>query len=378
MDMAASFLEVMKMKTKMMKVIGVSLLLSSNLLSPVRAQESVDTNSGASVTLSENGLVVVKDPLIRNESLIHTAVQLQVYHEGQEKVVDQAIEYIKKMEDLWTTNLEGSDIYKINANAGIEPVKVAPETFELIEKALHYSEETGGRFDITIGAVNDLWRIGQADARIPSQEEIDQALPLIDYQKVELNKEDQTVYLKEKGMKIEVGGISKGYIGSGIAKLFSEAGITTAIINLGGNVIVMGTSPSNETGWNVGVQDPDQVRGTVVGTQRMTNYTIITSGIYERYLEVDGVKYHHILDPKTGYPLENEISGVTVFSPNSVDGDALSTSLFLFGIEDGLRYVNEQEGVEAVFIDKNHKVFLSNGLKETFKLTNEDYEIENQ
>lgn len=363
---------------KIIKAIGISLLLCQVGLSSVLAQESVDSLSGASITLSANGLEVTKDPIIRNESLIHTAVQLQVYHAGQEEIIDQAIDYIKKMEDLWTTNLEGSDIYKINEMAGIEPVQVAPDTFELIEKALNYSEVTQGKFDITIGVVNDLWRIGQTDARVPSQEEIEKALPLIDYKKVVLDKDKQTVYLQEKGMKIEVGGISKGYIGSGIAKMFAEAGITTAIINLGGNVIVMGTSPSNEEGWNVGVQDPDQVRGTVVGTQRMTNYTIITSGIYERYLEVDGVKYHHILDPKTGYPLENDISGVTVFSPNSVDGDALSTSLFLFGIQDGLEYVNKQEGIEAVFINKYHQVFLSEGLKETFKLTNEDYQIENQ
>ncbi|HFI0462892.1 TPA: FAD:protein FMN transferase [Streptococcus suis] len=353
-----------------------ALLLLSGPIQEVSSQ-TLDAVSGASVNNTSDDLPVVKDPLSRTESMIHTAVQIKIYHEGQEDLMDQAIEYIKKMEELLSTNIEGSDVYKINAAAGQEPVKVSAETFELIEKALEYSELTEGRFDITIGAVNDLWRIGQDDARVPSQDEIDQALQKIDYKKVILDADNQTVFLSEAGMRIELGGISKGYIGTGIADMFYQTGVTTAIINLGGNVIVMGTSPGSDEGWNVGVQDPDEVRGATVGTQRAKDYAIITSGIYERFLEVDGTRYHHILDPKTGYPLDNNISGVTVFAPRSTDGDALSTSLFLFGIEEGLEFVNQMEGVEAVFIDKEHGVYLSDGLKASFELSNEDYHLEN-
>lgn len=352
-------------------------LLLLNSAQNITAEETTNSDvvSSASIKNTDLPLKVIKNPVSRTESMLHTAVQIQIYHEGQEKVMDLAFDYIKRMEKLFSTNVEGSDVYKINQAAGKEAVKVAPETFELIKKAIEVSELSDGKFDITIGAVTNLWRIGDESARLPKPEEIEAALPKIDYHKIILDEKNQTVKLAEEGMVIELGGISKGYIGSGVVKYLKEAGINTAIVNLGGNVIVIGTSPANKDGWNVGVQDPDEVRGAVVGTRRISDYAIITSGIYERYLEVDGVKYHHILDPKTGYPLDNEISGVTVFAPESVDGDGLSTSLFLFGIEDGLKFIESLEGVEAVFIDKDHHVYLSSGLKDSFELTNEDYTI---
>ena len=178
-------------------------------------------------------------------------------------------------------------------------------------------------------------------------------------------------------MSLELGAISKGFIADQVKAYFEEKGISTAIINLGGNVVVMGTSPNQENGWKVGVQDPDKIRGATVGYVHQANRSIATSGIYERYIEVDGSIYHHILDPNTGYPVENDISGVTVFTDQSTDGDALSTSLFIFGIEEGLAYVNSLDGVEAVFIDKEHGVHLSEGLKDAFVLTNEEYHLAN-
>ncbi|MBF6978589.1 FAD:protein FMN transferase [Aerococcaceae bacterium zg-BR22] len=354
---------------------SVLALIAAPGVTPIYAQE---VTSGASAKLSNTPLKVVKDPLVRSESMLHTAIQIQIFHENQEAVMDKAIDYIKRMEKLMSTNLEGSDVYRINQAAGKEAVKVAPETFEVIKKALEISELSEGKFDITIGAVSNLWRIGSDDARVPEKSEIAAALKKIDYKKVTIDEKNQTVKLEEEGMAIELGGISKGYIGSGIVKYFAQAGITTAIVNLGGNVVVMGSSPANDEGWNVGVQDPDEVRGTVVGTRRIKDYAVITSGIYERFLEKDGVKYHHILDPKTGYPLENDISGVTVFAPTSVDGDALSTTLFLFGIKEGKAFVEKLKGVEAVFIDKSHGVHLTSGLKDSFVLKNEEYHLVNE
>ena len=288
--------------------------------------------------------------------------------------MDEAIVYIKEMESLLSTNLDGSDVYRINQAAGKEAVKVDDRTFEVIEKAIETSEESDGLFDISIGAVTNLWKIGDEDARKPSDEEIQAALPYINYKDIALDKENQTVYIK-KGMTLELGAISKGYIADKVRELFESKGITTAIINLGGNVVVMGDSPKTQQGWNVGVQDPDQVRGATVGSVPETHDSVVTSGIYERYIEVDGVKYHHILDPKTGYPVENDISGVTVFSKTSVQGDALSTTLFLLGVEKGLAFINQMDGVEAVFIDKEHGVHLSDGLKDSFELTNEEYHL---
>lgn len=322
-------------------------------------------------------LEVIDKPLTRTESLLHTVVQLSIYHDNQEKAMEEAIDYLKRMEATLSTNLEGSDVYKINQSAGKNPVKVSKETFDIIEASLDISKTSQGKFDISIGAVSNLWKIGSEDARVPSQEELVSAIKQIDYRKIQLDKEKQTVYIEE-GMTLELGAISKGYIADGVRELFLKRGIHSAIINLGGNVLVLGTSPKNEEGWNIGVQNPDEVRGDTVGAVLVKDSSVVTSGIYERYLEANGKTYHHILNPETGYPVENEISGVTVFTKNSLQGDQFSTTLYLLGIQEGLELINKTEGVEAVFIDKDKGIHLSEGLKEKFTLKNEEYHLVNK
>lgn len=366
--------------------VKIGLLLASPLLlwgcqdEKVIEENEVEVVTQASPTTevyTGETLKVSKTPLSRTETLLHTAVQIQIFHDDEsvEKAMDDVFTYMEEMELQFSTNLEGSDVYRINQAAGEEAVKVDEETFAVIKQALNIAEQSEGEFDVTVGAVTNLWQIGSEDARKPSDEEIEAALELIDYRKITLDEENLTVKLEEKGMVIELGGISKGYIGGRVKDILASYGITTAIINLGGNVVVMGTSPGNEDGWNVGVQDPDETRGQVVGTQRVIDGAVVTSGIYERYLEVDGVKYHHILDPTTGYPLDNELSGVTVFAQNSFEGDSYSTALFLFGIEEGIDFVESIDGLEAVFIDKDHGVHLTSGLKDSFELTNEEYHL---
>ncbi|MEQ9764011.1 FAD:protein FMN transferase [Streptococcus jiangjianxini] len=336
---------------------------------------SVLTLSGCQKAVNDNhSLPIVKNPETRTEALLHTVVQLSIYHEDQEKAMDEAIDYIKEMEKLLSTNLEGSDINNINQAAGKKAVKVDPRTFEIIEAAQDMSKKSKGKFDVSIGAVTNLWRIGDDAARVPSDDEIKKALPYINYKDIQLDNKKKTVYI-EKGMTLELGAISKGYIADGVKKLFEKRHITTAIINLGGNVLTMGESPKNSKGWNIGVQNPDEVRGETVGSAYVKDSSVVTSGVYERYIEKDGHKYHHIMDPKTGYPVDNDISGVTVFTKTSLQGDELSTSLFLLGIKDGLNLIDSMDGVEAVFIDKENGIHSSNGLKDKLTLRNEDYHL---
>lgn len=359
----------------------IALLMISNLsisTTSAFAQEAVV--SGATPRIStdhKESLEVVKDPLTRAETLFHTAIQLQIFHRGKQaqQAMDDAYEYMEFAESIFSTNLEESDVYKINQQAGKNFVKVHPQVFEVIQEALKWAEKTDGKFDITIGAVTNLWQIGSENARVPSKEEIEQALPKIDYKKIQLDEENQAVKLEEEGMALELGGISKGYIADQVRNIFDAHGVTTAIINLGGNVIVMGTSPANEDGWNVGIQDPDETRGQIVGRRKVIDGAIVTSGIYERFIEEDGVKYHHIIDPKTGYPLDNELSATSIFTKDSTTADALSTSLFLMGLEEGLSFVESLDGVDVIFIDKNQKLYLTSGLKDDFELTNERYEV---
>lgn len=320
-----------------------------------------------------------EEPYERKEFMLGTYVALHIYDEGKEEVLDLAIERIQELEDKLSMNDADSEIYAINQAAGQEAVQVSEDIFPLIMKSAEYSETNQDGFDYTIGPIVDLWRIGYNDARKPSQEEIDAVLPLVDEQAVEINEEERTVFLEKEGMSMDLGAIAKGFITDEIIKLYEEEGVTTGSVDLGGNVVIRGDSPSRpEGGWNVGVQDPFSERGGIAGFLNLKNQSIVTSGIYERYLEVDGEQYHHLLSPETGYPFDNEIAGVTIISDFSTDGDALSTAVFSLGLEGGLDYVNSEEGIEAIFVTKEKDLYTSDGVTEKFNLSNEEFNWVNE
>lgn len=323
---------------------------------------------------SKEEQALLTTPYEQTEFLMGTYVTLRVYDEGKEAVLEEAVARVEELSDKVTVNKPDSEIDKVNEAAGKEAVELSDDVYPLIETAAEYSEVSNGGFDYTVGPITGLWSIGFEDARKPEQVEIDAALPLVDYSKVELNAENQTIFLTESGMALDLGAIAKGYIADEIKDLFEEKGVTTAIIDLGGNVVVMGGSPTKEgEAWNIGIQDPLSERGETVGKTKQKDRSIVTSGIYERYLEVEGEIYHHLMNPETGYPFDNEIAGVSIISNQSIDGDALSTVVFGLGLEKGLNYVNEREDIEAVFITKDKKVYTSDGLMDNFELTNEDY-----
>lgn len=313
--------------------------------------------------------VVNKEPYSDEQFLIGTYVQIRIYDDGKEDVLKKSFDRVKELGDKITVNEEGSEIDEVNAQAGIKPVQVSDDIYELLKQAYTYSEDSDGGFDMAIGPITQLWHIGFDDARKPSQEEIDQALKLVDYKKVQLNDADKTVYLEEKGMELDLGAIAKGYITDEVVKVLKDNGVTTAIVDLGGNVFVLGHSPRGEDeDWTVGIQDPNKSRNTVVGTIKERNKTLVTSGIYERYLNVDGQTYHHLFNPKTGYPFDNDIAGVTIIADKSIDGDGLSTAVFALGTKKGLEYVEKLDGIDAIFVTKDDKVYVSKDIEDDFEL----------
>lgn len=330
----------------------------------------------SSMTSIVNANTITDQPYSETAVLLDTVVQLSVYHEEDiaQPAIEAAIEYISSMESLLNVHDQTSEASEINHSAGDQPVELSQATIEVLEAAIYYGELTERYFDITIGPLVQLWGIGSEDARLPDEEEIQAAVDLIDLSKLQLDLDQGTAYLEQEGMAIDLGGIAKGYIADGVKSVFESYGVSTAIINLGGNVVVMGSSPTNEEGWNIGVQNPFEVRGDIVGTYRIKDGSIVTSGIYERYLEVDGEKYHHILNPHTGYPVDNELVAVTIFSRTSLEGDGLSTGVFALGLKDGMALVDSLEGVEAIFISKNHDVVPSAGV-EDFEVTHENYQL---
>ncbi len=322
---------------------------------------------------------ILEEPYQATEFKMGTYVSLRIYDEGKEAVLDEAFALVDDLAAKITTNASGSEIDAVNKASGNHPVQVSSEIYPLVEAAYDYSIMPQSGFDMTIGPITDLWRIGFDDARVPEPEEIEAALPLVDADKVELNAEDHEVYLQQEGMKLDLGAIAKGYIADEIKALFQEQGVTTAIIDLGGNVLIMGDSPKREgEGFVVGVQDPINDRGDFIGTIALKDQSIVTSGIYERYLERDGEVYHHLMNPETGYPFDNELLSVTVITPRSLDADALSTVGFGLGLQDGLAFFNDHEDTEAVFITKDLDVYTTDGLKGQFNLTNTDFNWVNE
>ena len=319
---------------------------------------------------------ILETPYEQTEFLMGTYVSLRVYDEGKEEAIDEAFARIEELADKVTVNEPGSEMDKINQAAGENSVSVSADVYPLIQTAAKYSDLKNSGFDYTVGPITDLWRIGFDDARVPEPAEIEAVLPLVDYKKVKLNDEDRSVYLTEAGMLLDLGAIAKGYIADEVAAVFKENGVTTGILDLGGNVVVMGDSPTRDTGgFNVGVQDPFDQRGAYVGAINLSNKSIVTSGIYERYIEKEGEIYHHLMDPNTGYPFENNLASVTIVSDLSIDGDALSTVVFGFGLEEGLEYVNAQEDIEGIFITKDREIYLSQGIDDDFSMTNELYTL---
>ncbi|MBP2057746.1 thiamine biosynthesis lipoprotein [Lactobacillus colini] len=307
-------------------------------------------------------------PTQDTQFLMGTVCTIKIYNKKKTLALEDGFDRIKQLADKITVNQKGSEVDKINEYAGKKPVKVSKDVYNLCKIAYDYSENSDGSFDMAIGPITSLWRIGFPDAHKPTASQIDKQLKLVNYHDVHFNDKNRTVYLSKKGMKLDLGGIAKGYITDQVKKTLVKDGVTSAIIDLGGNVYVLGPSPTNHSNWTVGIQDPKKSRGTAIGSIPEMNKTVVTSGIYERYLKVGNTIYSHLMNPKTGYPYQNNIMGVTIVTTNSVDGDALSTATYDKGLVKGFNYIEKKKNTDAIFITKNKKVYVTSGLKNKFKL----------
>lgn len=296
-------------------------------------------------------------PLSRQTFVLGTIVSITLYDHQDNTLIDQAFSKLTEIENQLSIHKDYTLIDTVNQNAGLLPTPVDAETYALIQKGIQYSKLTDGAFDLTIGPLTSLWNIGSPNARVPSVTEIQEVLPYVNYQLVTLNEPNQTIFLQKKGMILDLGGIAKGYAADIVTELLKEANVKSAIINIGGNVVILGDTPKT-----VGIQDPLSPRGQTLGTIQVANGSIVTSGIYERYLtDEQGKTYHHILNPKTGYPFENELASVTILSDYSIDGDALSTSAFALGLEKGLAFIENLPHTEALFITKDKTFYSTSG-----------------
>ncbi|EDT87327.1 FAD:protein FMN transferase [Clostridium botulinum] len=318
-----------------------------------------------------------EEPISRETYLMGTIINIKAYGKNADKAIQACVDKISDIENKMSLNISTSEVNKINKNAGIAPVKVSRNTFDVVKASLIYSEKSKGSFDITVEPLVSLWGIGTDKARIPSKDEISNALKLINYKDVIINEKESTVMLKRKGQAIDLGAIAKGYTADELKKVLLNYNVSSAFLSLGGNVYVLGNKP-DKTPWKIGVQNPLEPRGDYLGIVSVSDKSVVTSGNYERFFERNGKRYHHIFDTKTGYPAEKGLISVSIISDKSIDGDALSTSVYTLGLDEGKKLIESLKGVEAIFVTNDKKVYITSGLKDTFKLTNTDFKLQNK
>jgi len=273
------------------------------------------------------------------------------------------LDEIRRVEDLASFH-KSSELTRINDMAGIAPVRVDPELLELAQTSLRFAEHTDGAFDPTIGAVTRLWHFsGVQQPRVPEKKEVSDALSRVDWRLVQIDYRAGTIFLPERGMELDFGGLAKGYALDRVNRLLKTMGVDAALVNIGGDILAVGEKSPGRP-WRVGVRDPrnaTEIRAVVSVTDKI----LLTSGDYERFLDVDGRRYHHILDPKTGYP-PTELQSVTLLVPTGLT--ASSAAVFVMGVEKGMKYIDSIAGVTGMLIDSRGNVHLSSHAASSFEI----------
>lgn len=280
---------------------------------------------------------------------------------------------IRDYENRLTVNRAHSEVMAINLAAGVKPVQVSSITYQLIRIARQVSLKDCG-FNVAIGPLVKLWKIGFDGERVPSDSEISACLTKIQPQNIQLNDDQNTVFLTEPGMALDLGAIAKGYIADAIRHLWLSRGLTQGVIDLGGNVLLVGAG-SHDGKWRVGIQNPQPDGDIVLGSLEVNACSVVTSGIYERHMVVNGQDYHHILDDQTGYPMTNDLESVTIISENSIDGEIWTTLGFYQGMTAGMAMIGAHPKLDAIFVSRDKQVWVTSGISQTFKLRDGRYQL---
>ncbi len=274
---------------------------------------------------------------------------------------------IRRVEALMTTWRPDSELSRVNGAAGHEKVAVGPETFEVLAAAIHTSEISSGTFDITFESLHGLWKFDQdLDPNPPTAAAVKAKLPLVGYRHVHLDPADRSVFLDQVGTKVSLGGIAKGYAVDKAAAVLERAGLTSFYVQAGGDLFTRGRKPDGSE-WTAGVRDPRGADGSFFARLRVSDHAFSTAGDYERSYVVGGTRYHHIIDPRTGYPATASRS-VTIWAPSALVADEIDDAVFILGPEKGLALVESLDGVGAVIVDAHNKVWVSRRLKESLEI----------
>lgn len=324
-------------------------------------------------------------PISISSIKLNTAVQITIYDSQDKALLDDCLALCDKYELIFSRTNEKSELYKLNHRKDVSdgdfstdgpttpyPVSGTADTWHisedlaaLLSEGLDITRESDGAFDIAIAPLTSLWDFTAEDPEVPDDAAIQKAFPLCSSDGVTIDGEDIT--LPSDDIQFDVGAIAKGYIADRLKDFLIKKGVKSAIINLGGNVLCIGSKPDG-TPFKIGIQKPFADRNETEAVMDITGKSVVSSGIYERCFKQDGKLYHHILNPQTGYPYDNGLISVTIISDQSVDGDALSTTCFALGLEDGLKFA-EKKGVQAVFITEDYELHYTDGFRDEIRVT---------
>lgn len=297
---------------------------------------------------------------------MNTVIEQKWYGESADTVYTGMETKIREIESVLSMHLSQSEIAAINENAGVQPVEVSQRTFDLLQRAKELSEQSDGAFDITIAPVVELWGITSDHPHVPTDEELAQAMPLMGLEDLVLDEEACTAYLTRPGMAIDLGGIAKGWTADQLREYARELGAERGYVSLGGNLMIIGERPDGDP-FKFGMRDPQGDASTYLGTVTLEDgCTMATTGGYERYFEEDGIRYHHVLDPRTGYPADSDLLSVAVISKDGTLADYLSTTLFVQGLE-AAKAAAGSEDYALVMVDQENNVWISGSLRGNFE-----------
>ncbi len=299
-----------------------------------------------------------QEPVTKHGFYFDTVIQITLYDRKYEPLIDDCFSMAEEFEQKVSKTLSGSEIYALNHAEGA-PVSLSEDTLSLLQTGLAYCEKSGGSFDITIGALAELWDIKNNPGTIPEPDQIAAALATVGYENILLS--GRTAALANPDTQVDLGGLAKGYMADRMKDYLNEQGVCEGFINLGGNVLALGPKKNGQP-YTIGIQKPFADPGVSLLSVEISDGTVVSSGVYERYFQKDGKLYHHILDPSTGAPFENGLLSVTIFCPRSVDGDALSTTCFSLGAQEGLSLVESLPDTEAVFVTEELELLFSSGM----------------
>lgn len=303
-----------------------------------------------------------KEPVSKTDFYLNTTCTIEIHgmsKKNASELIDNAFVKCGYYEGLLSRTIKSSDIYKIN-HANGEKVTVDPETVEVIMEGLKKSKESGGRFDITVGRLTDLWNFSSTNPKVPSENDIREAVSTVGYEKVHIHENQVQIY--DKDTWLDLGAIAKGYIADRVSEYLISQGVKSGVVNLGGNIVTIGHKDGDKP-WSIGIETPYSQRSDILGSIKLENQTLVTSGVFERHFKENGKDYHHVLNPKTGYPYNTDIVSVSILSKlgNSYACDGYSTVCLALGKEKAIEFMKDKKNFEYCIVDTHGNITKSKG-----------------